>query len=105
MLLGRSNEILLSDFGIAILIESSRKPQDQDTAGNIAYMVPEQLRGKPRPASDQYALGIAIYERLCGEPPFHGPFAKLYSQLLSVAPPPILDRVTALPTPVRPYVL
>src|SRR5258706_2289272 len=66
MLLGRSNEVLLSDFGIAILIESSRQQQVQDTAGTIAYMVPEQLRGKPRPASDQYAVGIAILDGLCG---------------------------------------
>jgi eukaryotic-like serine/threonine-protein kinase len=79
MLLGRSNEVLLSDFGIALLIESSRKLQVQDTAGTIAYMAPEQLRGKPRPASDQYALGIAVYEWLCGDRPFHGTFAELHS--------------------------
>ena len=64
MLLGRNNEVLLSDFGIAIMIQSSRSQHPQDTAGTIAYMAPEQLRGKPSPASDQYALGIA----LCGNP-------------------------------------
>jgi len=105
MLLGRSNEVLLSDFGIAILIESSRQQQVQDTAGTIAYMAPEQLRGKPRPASDQYALGIAVYEWLCGERPFHGTFAELYSQHLSVAPPPLRERVPALPAAVEQVVL
>ncbi len=105
MLLGRSNEVLLSDFGIALLIESSRKPQVQDTAGTIAYMAPEQLRGKPRPASDQYALGIAVYEWVCGERPFHGTFAELYSQHLSVAPPPLSERVPALPGAVEQVVL
>src|SRR5437899_10154128 len=65
MLLGRNNEVLLSDFGIAIMIQSSRSQHLQDTAGTIAYMAPEQLRGKPSPASDQYALGIAVYDWLC----------------------------------------
>src|SRR5207249_11061498 len=67
MLLGRSNEVLLSDFGIAIISQSSRQQQAQDAAGTLAYMAPEQLQGKPRPASDQYALGIVVYEWLCGD--------------------------------------
>ena len=101
MLLGRSNEVLLSDFGIAVMIQSSRKPQVQDTAGTIAYMAPEQLRGKPRPASDQYALGVVVYEWFCGDRPFHGTFAELYSQHLSVAPPPLHERVPAIPVAVE----
>src|SRR5579864_2972390 len=60
MLLGRDNEVLLSDFDIAVMAQSSRQQQVQDTAGTIAYMAPEQLQGKPRPASDQYALGIVV---------------------------------------------
>src|SRR6266487_3035506 len=79
MLLGRNNEVLLSDFGIAIMIQSSRSQHLQDTAGTIAYMAPEQLRGKPSPASDQYALGIAVYEWLCGDRPFHGTFANVHA--------------------------
>src|SRR6202022_1990997 len=51
MLIGRYNEILLSDFGIAILLQTSRSQQTQDTAGTIAYMAPEQLQSHPRPAS------------------------------------------------------
>src|SRR5438128_4938004 len=105
MLLGRNHEVLLSDFGIAIMIQSSRKPQVQDTAGTIAYMAPEQLRGKPRPASDQYALGIVVYEWLCGDRPFHGTFAELYSQHLSVSPPPLCERVPAIPAAMEHVVL
>src|SRR6266536_325134 len=105
MLLGRNNEVLLSDFGIAIMIQSSRSQHPQDTAGTIAYMAPEQLRGKPSPASDQYALGIAVYEWLCGDRPFHGTFAELHSQHLSVAPPPLHQKVPAIPAAVEHVVL
>jgi len=105
MLLGRNNEVLLSDFGIAIMIQSSRSQHPQDTAGTIAYMAPEQLRGKPSPASDQYALGIAVYEWLCGDRPFHGTFAELHSQHLSVAPPSLYERVPSIPTAMEHVVL
>src|SRR5260370_90158 len=77
MLLGCANEVLLSDFGIAVIIQSSRQQQARNAAGTLAYMAPEQLQGKPRPASDQYALGVVVYEWLCGDCPFHGTFAEL----------------------------
>ncbi len=105
MLLGRKNEVLLSDFGIALMTQSSRSQHPQDVAGTIAYMAPEQLRGKPRPASDQYALGIVVYEWFCGDRPFHGTFAELYSQQLSVSPPPLCERVPAIPAAVEHVVL
>src|SRR6266571_3919197 len=57
MLVGRRNEILLSDFGIALVTQSSRYQGTRDVVGTAAYMSPEQIQGKPRPASDQYALG------------------------------------------------
>ncbi len=106
LLLGRHNEVLLSDFGIAILIQSSRsQPQAQDTAGTVAYMAPEQMRGKPCPASDQYALGIVVYEWLSGDRPFHGTFTELYSQHLFVTPPPLRERVPDIPAAAEDVVL
>src|ERR1700730_3131235 len=50
MLLGRNNEILLSDFGIATMSQSSRYQNTQDIVGTAAYMAPEQIQGKPHPA-------------------------------------------------------
>ncbi len=47
MLLGRRNDILLSDFGIALVAQSSRYQSTQDMAGTMAYMSPEQIQGKP----------------------------------------------------------
>src|SRR5713226_334855 len=61
MLLGRNNEVLLSDFGIAIMYPSASSWQTQDTAGTVPYMSPEQLQAHPVPASNQYALGIVTY--------------------------------------------
>src|SRR5437667_8637113 len=72
MLLGRQQEVVLSDFGLAALAQSSSQlyRSAQGTAGTIAYMAPEQIEGHPRPASDQYALGVVVYDWLCGQLPF-----------------------------------
>jgi eukaryotic-like serine/threonine-protein kinase len=47
MLVGRRNEVLLSDFGIAQLAQSSHEQHSYDTAGTLLYMAPEQIRGRP----------------------------------------------------------
>ena len=87
MLLGEQGEVLLSDFGIAIVAQSSRYQQTQDSAGTLAYMAPEQIQGHPRPASDQYALGVVLYEWLVGARPFSGSVTEVLAQHLSVPPP------------------
>src|SRR5260370_37597015 len=63
----------------------------------MAYMSPEQLQGKPRPASDQYALGVVVYEWLCGNRPFHGTVTELYSQHLFAPPPSLREQVPTIP--------
>jgi serine/threonine protein kinase len=87
MLIGRNNDILLSDFGIALVTQSSLYQNTQDVVGTITYMSPEQINGKPRPASDQYALAIVAYEWLCGDTPFHGSFTELCTQHMYATPP------------------
>jgi serine/threonine protein kinase len=54
MLLGNSDEVLLTEFGTAIIAQSTRSAQTrkpQDVSESVVYMAPEQLMGKPRPAS------------------------------------------------------
>ena len=105
MLLGRYNEVLLSDFGIAVVAQSSHLQSTQEVIGTAAYMAPEQLQGKPRRASDQYSLGIVVYEWICGERPFHGSFTELYSQHLFVPPPSLYKKVPAILPDVEKVVL
>src|SRR5215472_7320576 len=107
MLLGRRQEVLLSDFGIATMVHntSSLNVDAQGTSGTLAYMAPEQIEGLPRPASDQYALGVVVYEWLCGERPFEGSVSELIAQQLSMPPPPLRERVPSIPTEVEQGVL
>jgi eukaryotic-like serine/threonine-protein kinase len=105
MLLGRRYDILLSDFGIALVAQSSRYQSAQEMAGTMAYMAPEQIQGKPRPASDQYSLGIVVYEWLSGDRPFHGSLNELVGQHLTVPPPSFQERVLTIPPNVEQVVL
>lgn len=92
MLLAEDDTLLLSDFGIATLFSESGRQVTPHVAGTSAYMAPEQLRGKPHPASDQYALGVVAYEWLCGERPFRGSFPEIAAQHLNAVPPSLRSR-------------
>ncbi|MGH2494091.1 MAG: serine/threonine protein kinase [Ktedonobacteraceae bacterium] len=96
LLLGRRDDILLSDFGLALVAQSTRQQSLQELGGTAYYMSPEQLRGKPRPASDQYALGIVVYEWLTGERPFTGSFSEVASQHIFEPPPPIHEKLPTI---------
>src|SRR6266700_1759052 len=97
LLVGRNNEVLLSDFGIALLTQSSQLHGTQDVVGTSAYMAPEQFRGKSCTASDQYALAVIVYEWLAGERPFSGTFVELASQHMYATPAPIQGKAAVSP--------
>jgi eukaryotic-like serine/threonine-protein kinase len=99
MLLGRRNEVLLSDFGIALVAQSSHYNSTQsiqDLAGTIAYMAPEQIQSQAVPNSDQYSLGVVVYEWLCGTRPFQGSFAEIAVKQTLVPPPSLREKIPAL---------
>ena len=96
ILLGSNNEVLLADFGIAVVAHSSRTQSMTGVAGTVAYMAPEQLRGMPVKASDQYALAAVIYEWLSGSPLFEGSFTEVATHHTLTPPPPLRDRLPAL---------
>jgi WD40 repeat protein/tRNA A-37 threonylcarbamoyl transferase component Bud32 len=95
ILLGKRSEVLLSDFGIATIVQSSQQSM-QKVVGTVAYMAPEQLQGRPRPASDQYSLAIMVYEWLSGSPPFTGTFTEIASQHVLTPPPPLHSKVPTI---------
>ncbi len=93
ILLDQRSNVLLSDFGIALVAQSSRYQSTQEVIGTATYMSPEQIQGKPRPASDQYSMGVVVYEWLSGTRPFEGSLTELWSQHMFAPPPPLRERV------------
>jgi eukaryotic-like serine/threonine-protein kinase len=96
MLLDERDMILLSDFGIAV-VSSTHSQSDREVVGTISYMAPEQLQGKPVLASDQYSLGIVLYEWLSGDCPFKGSLGEIAAQHVNTPPPSLIERVPDLP--------
>ncbi len=70
LLIGRSGQVLLADFGTAYYLGMQTHASLGEVTGTAAFMPPEQWQGAPRRESDQYALAICCYELLCGRPPF-----------------------------------
>src|SRR5437868_15168559 len=54
MLLGRQQEVVLSDFGLAAFAHGSGSLSTKEAIGTLAYMAHEQIEGHPRAASDEY---------------------------------------------------
>lgn len=63
---------MLMDFGIAKILESDDATLTMTGLGigTPAYMAPEQWQGKTSPATDQYALGVVLYELITGQKPY-----------------------------------
>lgn len=98
ILLGENNELLLSDFGVATIAHRTISLSTQKFSGTFEYAAPEQLQGKPRPASDQYALGIITYEWLTGELPFDGEPGEIVMGQMSKRPPSLRSSCPDIPS-------
>ncbi len=105
ILIDAQDEVVLSDFGIATIAHSTHSQSEQGTSGTIPYMAPEQIQGFARPASDQYALGIMVYEWLAGVRPFNGTFTEISAKQTQAAPPPLREKLPAISPMVERVVL
>jgi serine/threonine protein kinase/Flp pilus assembly protein TadD len=96
MLLGQHDEVLLSDFG-TLATDRYKQTDVQHVIGTGAYMAPEQIYGKPHPQSDQYALGIVVYEWITGTWPFQGETPiDIVIKHLNAPPPPLRTHIPTI---------
>lgn len=100
MLLGAHHEIILNDFGTAI-VSYSLFPNAVDFEGTVLYAAPEQLEGRSLRASDQYALAVMAHELLCGSWPFIGTFEEVTHKHLFELPPSARDKGVIVPLAVE----
>ena len=98
-----SGRVKLMDFGLARNQEVKTVTVHGSALGTPAYMAPEQVMSGPSRSaltdrSDQYALGIMVYEVLSGRRPFEHPDSNmLVMQHITATPPPISKFAPQLP--------
>jgi tRNA A-37 threonylcarbamoyl transferase component Bud32 len=88
IMLTKSGEVKIADFGIA-RIESSSMTQAGTMLGTPSYMSPEQFMGQTVDSrTDLYSSGVMLYQLLTGEKPFEGGLTAIMHKVLNTEPPP-----------------
>jgi serine/threonine-protein kinase len=92
ILLDDADEPIVSDFGLAKQLEPTEDALTNtgEIPGTPAYMSPEQTSGSspPCPQTDVWALGIILFEIVCGRKPFQGPSREKISDAILKSEPP-----------------
>lgn len=99
VLVTTDERVVLLDFGLVTTLrrhgERARPLRGLDigsdpvVAGTAAYMSPEQVQAEPlTSASDWYAVGVMLYQVLCGQLPFSGTPREILAKKLVESPPP-----------------
>jgi serine/threonine protein kinase len=91
IILTRGEQVILSDFGIARMINTSTLTASGATLGTPAYMAPEQGMGHTGDErSDIYSLGAVFYQLVTGNLPFEAdtPFGTVLKHINSPLTPP-----------------
>jgi serine/threonine protein kinase len=73
VLFDEHDRVLLADFGIALIVDTTRITLTGAVIGTAAYMAPEQVRGElVGPPADVYSLGLVLLEALTGRREYPG---------------------------------
>ncbi len=107
ILLDQDGNALLADFGLARIKDASMSLTGSALIGTPAYMSPEQASGERADArSDQYSLGIVLYQLATGVVPFEAdsPVGVLMKQIREPLPLP-KDKSPNLPHAIEQIIL
>jgi serine/threonine protein kinase len=106
LLLGENKEILLCDFGLATVLPGpNTSVRVGRVVGTPSYEAPESFRGEVSPASDQYSLGMIVYEWLCGRMAFQGTMIERLYHIQSSSPLPLREIAPTISSRVEQIVL
>jgi serine/threonine protein kinase len=92
VLLGPEDQVVLTDFGMAIADGSTALTTSGVLIGSPAYMSPERARSEAAtPAADMWSLGATLYTAVEGRPPFNreGALAILTAVVSGPPDPPV----------------
>lgn len=93
VLLGENEQVYITDFGLARIVEVGSSTISHDMLlGTPYYISPEQAQGSDEldHRTDIYSLGVILYELLTGNVPFYAdtPYAIIHGHIYTDAKPP-----------------
>jgi len=91
VMISEDGQAMLADFGFARVADNSLSLTGSALIGTPAYMSPEQCRGEEAtPISDQYALGVILYQMATGKLPYESetPMGVVIMHATEPIPPP-----------------
>ena len=99
--------VKITDFGIAMALNSTQLTQTNSVMGSVHYLPPEQASGKGCTIqSDIYSMGILMYELLTGTLPYKGDNAvEIALKHLKEPLPSIREELPDLPQSVENIIL
>lgn len=104
ILLDENGAAFVADFGVAKVLDANTQLTGSGVLGTPVYMSPEHFSGKELDGrSDQYSLGVILYEAVTGELPFKGnTIHQLIYQHLETIPRSVHEVNFALPPALSP---